>query len=146
MPRAELDHVALAYAAYARRSVDDEEARAAMTEDYRFHMRPGWPGRSSYGLDELPTMWADLDETFSGFELVPEEYAETADGFLVRLTTSTRMPGSDDRVEMRFYHLWRFREGKLAETRAFGTQEEAERHGGLDGAVWKPFPLSDRES
>ncbi len=55
----------------ARRRVDVPGVEERFAPAYRFHPRPGFPGRTVYRLDELPGLWADLDTTFTDHRLVP---------------------------------------------------------------------------
>ena len=117
--------VRLAYdVAFAQRSVED--VRHAFAEDYVFHSRREWPGRPLYTMDEMPQLWADLDDIFSEFTLVREDFAGIGDEYvIVTLRQGGRLRGSDVQLETTLFHVWKVRNGKPQETWVFGTREEA---------------------
>ena len=122
----EREIVELAYVAYERGDVDDPELRRHALPGYRFHPRAGWPGEMSYGIDDMPRLWADLRATFSGYSLEPIAFLETPPNWvLVQIATSTAVHGEGPRMEDTFFHLWRFEHGRIAETRTLRTEEEA---------------------
>jgi hypothetical protein len=124
MSRENVDTVRLAYeVAYAQRSVDD--VRDAFAEDYVFHSRPEFPGRLSYRADDMPQLWADLDETYTEFSLVPEDFAPVGDYVVVTLRQSARLRASDARIESTIYHVWHVQNGVPQETWGYSTREEA---------------------
>lgn len=125
MCRENLDAVRRAYdVAFAQRSV--EEVRHLYAEGYVFHTRREWPGRALYGMDEMPQLWADLDDIFSEYTLVADDFAAVGDDYvLVTLRQGGRVRGTDARIESTVFHLWDVRNGKPRETWVFGTREEA---------------------
>ena len=93
MSQENVEIVRLAYReGYERRTV--ENVRELAADDFCFHTRPGWPGRSLYRFDEVLEFWADLDDTFTEYSLVPERFAAVEDYVLVTLRQSARMRGS----------------------------------------------------
>src|SRR3954452_875567 len=72
----ELAHIAYDVA-YVRRRIEGDEDR--FTDDFTWHQRAEWPGRSVYPRDELTTLWEDLDGTYSEFTLEPVEFEEIRD-------------------------------------------------------------------
>ena len=116
---------------YAARSV--ESLRHRFAEDFRFHMRPGWPGRAEYGLNEMTDIWADLDDTYIEYDLSPEDFVASGDCVLVRLRQSARVRGSDARVEATIWHVWQVRDGTVQEARTFDTEADARDAAGLRG-------------
>jgi hypothetical protein len=73
----------------------------------------------------MPALWADLDDTFSEFELVPVGFEEVADGYvLVRVRQSASLRDSEARVETTIWHLWRI-DDMPTETWVFGDRAEA---------------------
>lgn len=131
MPLENVEAVRLAYeVAYARRSVED--VREAFSEDYVFHARPEFPGRPEYGVDEMTQLWADLDETYTEFSLVPQDFVPTgSEHVLVTVRTSTRLRGSDARIESTAYHLWHVPDGRPRRTWGYSTRAEALQAAGL---------------
>jgi hypothetical protein len=125
MSQENLEVVRLAYdVAYSQRSV--EGFRHVAAENYAYHVRAEWPGRALYSLDEMPQLWADINNTFSEFSLVAEDFAVLGDEYvLVTIRQSFRMRGSDRRIESTAFHLWNVRDGKARETWVYGTREEA---------------------
>jgi hypothetical protein len=100
------DRVRLAYeVAYVNRSV--EGVRDRFAPDFIWHSRAEWPGKKSYGVDEMPELWADLDDTFSEFELIPTAYEEVSPSHvLVTVRQGFRLRGGESRVEITLWHLW----------------------------------------
>jgi SnoaL-like protein len=108
---------------YAKRSV--ESLRERFADDFRFHMRPGWPGRPVYRLDELPLIWADLDDTYTEYALVPERFEAVEEYVIVTLRQSARMAGSDARIESTIWHVWRFGDGTAVGAWTFDRRHDA---------------------
>lgn len=123
MSRENVEIARLAYESYARRAVDRFRDRFA--DDFRFHTRAEFPGRSVHSLDEMPQIWADLDETYTEYSLVPGDFVDLGDYVLVTLTQSARLRGSDARIEMTIYHLWHIRDGKAREAWTYSDRAEA---------------------
>jgi hypothetical protein len=107
MPGQNIEMIRVAYdVAYAQRSVSGVRDRFA--EDFVWHSRPEWPGKATYSADELPELWADLDETFSEFELVAFNFEEVGDEYvLVKVRQSMSLRESEARFETTVWHLWR---------------------------------------
>ena len=109
--------------AYAARNI--ERVRDRFTHDFVWHARPEWPGRAAYSADEMTELWADLDETYSEFELVPVEFEQLgSDHVLVKVLMSSCLRGTDARIENTMWHLWRI-EDKPSEAWGFSTRTEA---------------------
>ena len=116
---------------YEHRTV--EPLRNRVAGDFRFHMRRGWPGRPVYSFDEMTQIWADLDETYSEFRLVPEDFAAVGDYVVVTIRQSARMRGSDARVESTIWHVWRIADGLAREAWTFDSEKDALEAAGLAG-------------
>jgi ketosteroid isomerase-like protein len=114
---------------YAARNVAN--VLAAVDENFAWHQSPEWPGRSQYSLEDLPQLWADLDDTYTEFSIVPEEFAPVGEYVVVTARTRARMRGSDARIERTLYHVWHVRDGKLQEVRVYRTTAEALEAAGL---------------
>jgi hypothetical protein len=39
-----------------------------------------WPGRSDYTIEEIPQLWADLDDTYTEYNLLPDACVTAAVG------------------------------------------------------------------
>lgn len=109
--------------AYAQRSVED--VREHIADDFVFHNRPEFPGRSSYTGEQMPLLWADLDETYSDFNLLPVEFTEIGDYVVVTLRISSRLRGSDTRIENSIWHVWHIEAGEARQAWAYGSRQEA---------------------
>ena len=118
---------------HAQRRVDLPGIETRVAPDYRFYARPGFPGRPSYRMDEMPALWADLDTTFSDYSLVPEHYETLGSYVLVTLRQAARMRGSEQRINSLVYHLWFLSDGMVQETWTFGTESEAREAVGQPG-------------
>ena len=135
MSQANLEIVRLAYEkGYMNRTTDFPELRERVSDDFRFHTRAGWPGRTVYGRDEVTEIWADLDATFIDYSLSPEGYDALGEEYvLVRLRQSTRLRGSSERLDETVFHLWQVSGGKAKEAWTFVREDEA-----LEAAGVKP--------
>jgi len=109
--------------AYAARSV--EQFRERFADDFVWHNRPTWPGRSTYTADEMPQLWADLDETFSEYTLEPITFSDHGDFVLAELAQSARLRDSEAKVEETIWHLWHVVDGIPQEGWSRGSKEEA---------------------
>jgi ketosteroid isomerase-like protein len=109
--------------AFAERSV--ENVRDEVHEDFVWHQRPEWPGLPEYRIDDLPQLWADLDETYTEFGLVPEDFSPIGDYVLVTTRATVRMRTGDAQIDTTLYHLWHVVDGKVREGWAFGSRAEA---------------------
>lgn len=124
MSEANVKVVRDAYAtAYASRSVD--QVRDNFADDFVWHNRPTWPGRATYTAEEMPQLWADLDETYSEFTLEPVAFTAHGDYVLVEVAQSARLRDSDAKVSDTVWHLWRVVDGVPQEGWARGQKQEA---------------------
>ena len=124
MSQQNVDLVRLAYdVAWPQRSLEGFQDRFA--EDFTWRQRPEWPGRSAYGRDEMPELWADLDETFAEYALTAVDYVDAGDYVVVTVHTSACLRAIHDVVEGTVWHVWRIRDGLAAEACVYGTREEA---------------------
>ena len=125
MSRENVELVRLAYEqGYARREVDSIRDRLAA--DFRFYTRPEFPGEKlSYTADEVARLWADLDETYTEYSLVPEDFTELGEYVLVTLTQSAQLRDSGSRIEAKTYHLWKVEDGKVLAGWAYASREVA---------------------
>jgi ketosteroid isomerase-like protein len=73
----------------------------------------------------MTEIWADLDETFTEYSLVPEDFAEVGEYVIVTIRVSARMKASDARIDSTIYHVWHIRDGKIREAWTFTTKSEA---------------------
>jgi ketosteroid isomerase-like protein len=124
MSRENVELVRLAYdVAWPQRSVEGFQGR--FTDDFVWRQRPEWPGRSDFGRDEMHELWAELDETYSEYRLEATEYADAGDYVVVSVNTSARLRASNDRIEGTVWHVWRLRDGLVAEACVYSTEAEA---------------------
>ncbi|MDQ4040660.1 MAG: ester cyclase [Actinomycetota bacterium] len=124
MSRENVEAVRLAYeVAYVERSV--EKVRDAYDEDYVFYTRPEWPGRNAYRTDEMPELWADVDQTYSDFSLAADDFEAIGDYVVVTVKQSARLRGSDARIDDTIYHVWHVLNGRPRETRGYSGRDEA---------------------
>jgi hypothetical protein len=124
MSQENVDFIRLAYSeGYAPRSV--EGLRERFAEDFCFHMRPNWPGRPAYGLEEMTELWADLDQTYTEYHLAPVDLVPAGDRVMVTLSQSARMRGSDARVESTIWHVWEIRDGKARQAWVLDSETDA---------------------
>lgn len=133
MSEANVDIVRWVYEnGHARRTVSVAGAEHRVAPDYRFHPRPGFPGRSAYRLDEMVEFWADFDATFTDYSLIPESYEPVGpDHVLVTLRQTARLEGSEQMLTELIYMLWHLVEGTVHETWTFVDRDEA-----IEAAGW----------
>jgi hypothetical protein len=129
MSQGNVEVVRIAYGDYEKRSVD--RAADFLAPGFRFHTRPEFPDFPPVAVEGLPALWANLDQTFTEYRLVPEAFTSIGEYVLVKIRTSSRMKDSEARVEATIYHLWQFRAGKALEAWSFSTEEEALHAAGL---------------
>ncbi len=124
MSRENVEIVRLAYdVAYAERSV--ERVREKFADDFTWHNRGEFPGRHLFRVDEMPQLWADLDDTYSDFSLVPAEFVAEGEYVIVTIRMSARPRASNARVEGTIWHVWHVVDGKPREGWAYGDRREA---------------------
>ena len=116
---------------YQRRTVDIADLREVFSDDFVWHSRAEFPGRKQYRYDEVPQLWADLDETYAEFELVPQEYTEVGDYVVVTVENSARLRGSDVRIDSTIFHVWHVLNGKPQA--AWGYTDRAEAFAAASG-------------
>lgn len=116
--------------AYAKRSVEGTEDW--VSEDFRFHPRAEFIGRSSYTRDEILEFWTDLNDTYSEFSIVAEDYAEAGDHVVATMRQSARLRDSDLRVESTVYHVWQVRDGQAIAAWVYGDRAEALEAAGIE--------------
>lgn len=114
---------------YANRTV--ESLRGSVADDFQFHMRAGWPGRPTYGFDEMTQAWADLDDTFTEFQLAPTGFVSAGEFVIATLRQSARMRGSEARIEATIWHVWRVVDGLVREAWVFDEHDDALRAAGM---------------
>ena len=125
MSRENVELVRRAYEeGYARRSV--EGFSGLFAPGFRFHMRSEFPGvRPWYALEELPQLWADLDETYTDYSLAPADFATFGAFVLVTLSARARLRGSDAWVDETLFHIWHLADGRVLEAWTYGDEQEA---------------------
>jgi ketosteroid isomerase-like protein len=132
MSRENIEIVRNAYdVALAQRGVAGVMNRFAA--DFTWHQRAEWPGRPTFGASEMPQLWADLDETYSDMNLVPVEFVDVGEYVVVTVESSSRLRGSDARLESRLWHVWHLWDGLALEGWAFRTRLEAFETAGQSG-------------
>ena len=109
--------------AYVERSVDS--MRGSFTEDFEWHQRAEWPGRRVYGPEDLPELWAELEETYAEYTVEPVEFFESGDCVVVAVHISARLRASDDRIDGLTWQVWRLSDGLVREVRVYTDRSEA---------------------
>jgi ketosteroid isomerase-like protein len=109
--------------AWPQRSVDGLRDRFA--DDFTWTQRPEWPGRSVYRRDDMPELWADLDETYSEYRLAAVDYADAGEYVVVTVNLSAHLRASNDRIEGTVFHVWRIQDGLVAEACVYSTRRDA---------------------
>jgi ketosteroid isomerase-like protein len=99
--------------------------RSDFADDFTWHQRAEWPGRAVYTVDDLPTLWEELDEVYPEFELKAVEYFEAGDAVVVEVHTSARPSSSDERVEGVIWHVWQLTDGVLKNAHVYTERSDA---------------------
>ena len=142
MALSKIEFVRTAYAAFSTRTVGGaagsptpgpafDAVRAGLAPHFKWRMRSDFPGRSEYGLDELPLMWSDLDRTFGAFKLVPQSFSESEHCVLVELKAGTLVAGTISHIAETAFHVWRFENGLAVGARTYIDRAEALEAAGL---------------
>src|SRR4051794_5601099 len=134
MSQENIESVRRAYdVAFVQRSV--EGIRELLADDFNWHQRAEWPGQSVYRAEDVPQLWADLDDTYSEFNVVPVEFVDVGDSVIVTVETTTRLRTSTARIAGRLWHVWHIRDGLLRDVRVYGTDTQAMEAAGRDQGV-----------
>jgi ketosteroid isomerase-like protein len=99
--------------------------REAFADDFTWHQRAEWPGRPVYRIDELPDLWAELDETYSEFVLEPVEFAEVGNCVLVKVHTSAPLHASNERIDGVIWHVWQIVDGRVQNVHVYTERSDA---------------------
>ena len=78
-----------------------------------------------YGFEGFLRGWADAQETFDDFRVVPEDFIEAGDAVVVPAHISGRGKSSGVELDTRVAHLWVFQDGKIIRGDVFPTVEDA---------------------
>jgi ketosteroid isomerase-like protein len=124
MSHEQIEVARLAYdVAFVQRSVAG--VRELVAEDFTWRQRAEWPGRSDYTIEEIPQLWADLDDTYTEYNLLPVEFVDVGEYVVVTVETTARLRASDRRIARRLWHVWHIRNGLVLEGRTYGSRAEA---------------------
>jgi len=102
-----------------------------VADNFVWHQRAEWPGLSLYRVEDLPQLWADLDDTYTEFTLVPQDFTAAGEYVMVTVRTSARMRAGDTRIDSTLYQVWHLRNGKVREAWTYSTEAEALEAAGL---------------
>jgi ketosteroid isomerase-like protein len=133
VPSATEERLKRAYEAFGRGELD--AILAVMGPDVEWDASDALAHRGVYrGHAGVSEYIRTIGETWEEFELVPEEFTESADGEHVMMLGHVRgrLKGSDESLEARFAHVGRMRDGKLARVKVCLDREAALRT--LEGA------------
>ena len=87
--------------------------------------RQAWPGRRVYGPEDLPELWAELEETYAEYTVEPVEFFESGDCVVVAVHISARLRASDDRIDGLTWQVWRLSDVLVTEVRVYTDRSEA---------------------
>jgi uncharacterized protein len=95
--------------------------------------RPESPDpRTYHGHEGARQALESSDETFDGFELVPEDFIVEGDYVIVVLTMRGTGRGSGITLEERIAHQWKVRDGKAVALQVYSDPEDAIRDARAD--------------
>jgi uncharacterized protein len=89
-----------------------------LTDDFEWHMAGQFPLAGDYrGTDEMAGLFAKIFELLgpNGTLLLEPEHIFTNDEYAVGLIRYKARRGDDKAMDMRNVHVWRVRDGKVAE-------------------------------
>ena len=70
------------------------------------------------GKDAVKAQFAELGEHWESFEIVPDEFIESGDTVVVLSHGNVKARETGKEVKLPWVHVWRFRDGKVAEVQA----------------------------
>jgi uncharacterized protein len=124
VPEADVEQLRRGYEAFNRG--DFESALVNVAEDFVAADRKEVPDPRTYrGLDEARRAFLGVGGDFDEYSFEPIEFIDGGDWIVAVLVQRGRGRLSGAEVEGEISHLWRLRDGKVTELRAFSTREEA---------------------
>ena len=70
------------------------------------------------GKDAVKGLFAQLGEYWDSFEITPDEFLESGDTVVVLSHSRSKAKETGKEVKLPWVHVWRFRDGKVAEVQA----------------------------
>jgi ketosteroid isomerase-like protein len=105
---------------------DDETTLALLHEEIAMYPAQDEPERGTVrGIPAIATYFEQWIEAFDDFRVEPLEFIDAGDCVVVPVHISGRLRGSDGEVAIDETHIYRVRDGKIAEIRDFRTRTEA---------------------
>ena len=95
---------------------------------------PDFPDSGTYvGPEEIRRYMRGFLEPWTRITIIAEEIVAGPDGVLVSVVQEGEGAGSGITTQLRYFHVWTFRAGKLTRWENFRKRSEAERAAGLSG-------------
>ncbi|HEY4426855.1 MAG TPA: nuclear transport factor 2 family protein [Solirubrobacteraceae bacterium] len=131
MSRANVELVRAAYAHFNRTHAPKLDMLAA---DFQWHAREDYPDASTHvghaGLEGLIAKW---NASFDDLRVEADELIDAGDHVVVRARICGQIRGTAQKVELPEVQVWKLRDGKGIEVRAYLTTAEALQAVGLGG-------------
>jgi uncharacterized protein len=70
------------------------------------------------GKDAVKALFAQLGDYWESFEITPDEFLESGDTVVVLSHSNSKGRETGNEVKLPWVHVWRFRDGKVAEVQA----------------------------
>jgi ketosteroid isomerase-like protein len=105
---------------------DDEAGRALLDPEIEWHPAADEPETETlHGIAEVERLLDQWVESFDDLRVEPREFIAANDCVVVPLRVTGRLRGSDSEVAIEETHVYRVRDGRIAEVWDFRTTEEA---------------------
>jgi ketosteroid isomerase-like protein len=128
-----LDLVRSIYAAWGRGDFDSVDPRDVMVADFEWHTREDLPDAGvRKGLDGVERLRTEWVEAFDDFHVAADELFAAGDHVIAVTRLCGCLRGSGQELDVRETQVWKMRDGKATEVRAYLTRSEALKAVGLE--------------
>jgi uncharacterized protein len=114
------------------RQLEEALSQPAWHPDLEFTEDSNWPGAGTYrGLEAVRARLEEYLEVFGATEIYVEEVLDAGDQVVSIFRTQGESPQSGLPFEHEWAHVWRFRDGRVLELRAYFHKDDALAAAGL---------------
>ena len=94
--------------------------------EIEWHTTPNLPEAATHrGHAAVESYLSGFSEAFDDFSVTEEELRDVDEYVIASMLFRARIKGSEDAVELRETHVWRFRDGRAFEVREYSLHDEA---------------------